>query len=110
MRPLYPFSQTKAHSALSPAIANHGDLTKTRIRLHIPLDYQQEPVISRLSSDHGLSVNITGATLAATTQAGIFELELSGTPQQIQTGLMYLRSLNIKVIGKPNAEGDSWHY
>lgn len=110
MKSLRHFSQTQAHLALAPAITNHGDFTKTRIRLHIPPDYQQEPVISRLSSDYGLSVNITGAKLAATTQAGIFELELRGTPQQIQTGLTYLRSLNVKVIGKPNAEGDSWHY
>jgi len=72
MKSLRHFSQTQAHLALAPAITNHGDFTKTRIRLHIPPDYQQEPVISRLSSDYSLSVNITGAKLAATTQAGIF--------------------------------------
>jgi ABC-type methionine transport system ATPase subunit len=109
MRSLNPHTSTKAHLTLASTIAKHSDLTKTRIRLHIPPDYQQDPIISRLISDHGLSVNITGATLA-TTQAGIFDLELRGTPQQIQAGLMYLRSLNIQVIGKPNPEGDSWHY
>ena len=34
-------------------------LTQKRIRVRIPRNYHQEPVISRLVSDFGLTVNIT---------------------------------------------------
>lgn len=110
MTSLNQLIQTTNSLTRSSTIAHHRDFTKTRIQIHIPPDYQQEPVISRLISDYGLSVNITGAKLEPTTQAqGRFDLELRGTPQQIHTGLMYLRSRNVTLIGKPNAEGDSWN-
>ena len=107
---LNQLTQTKTHLTQSSTIAKHRDFTRIRIQIHIPPDYQQEPVISRLISNHGLLINITGAKLEPATQEGKFDLELRGTPQQIHTVLMYLRSLNIKLIGKPNAEGDSWYY
>jgi NIL domain len=40
-------------------MANNNTLTNKRIRVRIPKDYHQEPVISRLVSDCGLIVNIT---------------------------------------------------
>ena len=102
--------QTKTHLTLTPA-AKHTDTTQIRLQLHIPSFYQQEPVISRLISDYGLLINITGARLEATAHdQGQFDLELRGTPQQIHRGLTYLQSLHIKIIGKSNAEGDSWHH
>jgi L-aspartate semialdehyde sulfurtransferase ferredoxin len=87
-----------------------SDTTQIRLQLHIPSFYYQEPIISRLISDYGLLVNITGARLGATHHQGRFDLELRGTPQQLHKGLNYLQSLNIKIVGKSNAEGDSWHY
>jgi L-aspartate semialdehyde sulfurtransferase ferredoxin len=84
--------------------------SKIRLRVYIPPYYQQKPVISQLISDYGLVVNITGAMLGENTAGkGSFDLELRGTPQQIANGLAYLESLTIKIVGKPNAEGDSWH-
>lgn len=83
--------------------------TKIRLRLHIPGHYQQEPVISRLIAIHGLVVNITGAMLGKQTNGeGRFDLELRGTVPQIRHGLAYLESLNLKIVGKPNTEGDGW--
>ncbi len=83
--------------------------TKTRLRIQIPKSYQQEPVISRLTSDYGLAFNITAARLGVGNQEnGLFDLELQGTPEQIQKALGYLVKLNVKVWGKPNPDGDSW--
>ncbi|MEH2158203.1 NIL domain-containing protein [Nostoc sp.] len=72
--------------------------TNKRIRLRIPKDYHQEPVISRLVSDYGLTVNITAAILGANAVGdGWFDLELQGTDAQIQSGLTYLQDLELEV-------------
>ena len=89
---------------------SESSANQIRLRVYIPPYYQQEPVISRLISDSGLVVNITGAILGKNTAGqGAFDLELRGTPQQIVKGLAYLELLNIRIVGKPNAEGDGWH-
>ncbi|MGJ5631746.1 NIL domain-containing protein [Nostoc sp. CALU 1950] len=60
-------------------MATDNTLTNKRIRLRIPKDYHQEPVISRLVSDYGLTVNITAAILGANAVGdGWFDLELQG--------------------------------
>ncbi|MDZ8107666.1 MAG: NIL domain-containing protein [Nostoc sp. DedQUE12a] len=72
--------------------------TNKRIRLRIPKDYHQEPVISRLVSDYNLTVNITAAILGANAVGdGWFDLELKGTETQIQSGLAYLHDLELEV-------------
>lgn len=72
--------------------------TKTRIKIMIPKHYQREPVISRLTSDYGLTFYITEAMLGASNQEeGLFDLELDGTPQQIKSALDYLLKLQVKV-------------
>ncbi|MEI2582522.1 NIL domain-containing protein [Scytonema sp. PRP1] len=94
---------------VAPAFKS-SNTTKMRLRLHIPGRYQQEPVISRLIAIHGLVVNITGAMLGKHTNGeGRFDLEIRGTVPQIRHGLAYLESLNLKIVGKPNADGDSWY-
>jgi ABC-type methionine transport system ATPase subunit len=73
-------------------------LTEKRIRVRIPKDYHQEPVISRLVSDYGLTVNITAALLAANAVGdGWFDLKLQGTEAQIQNGLTYLHHLELEI-------------
>ncbi|AFY31853.1 NIL domain-containing protein [Calothrix sp. PCC 7507] len=73
-------------------------LTRKRIRVKIPKDYHQEPVISRLVSDYGLTVNITAAILGANAVGdGWFDLELQGTDAQIQSALTYLHDLDLQV-------------
>ena len=87
----------------------HESKTQIRIKIQIPRHYSHEPVISHLTAKYGLLVNITGALLGASSQGeGWFDLELRGIPQQIQSALTYLRSLDIKVWGKPNPDGDGW--
>ncbi|MEH1789907.1 hypothetical protein [Nostoc sp.] len=56
-------------------------------------------------------VNITKAMLQPNTDGeGCFDIELQGTVPQISSGLAYLESLNLRIVGKPNADGDSWCY
>jgi hypothetical protein len=86
-------------------------LVKMRIQIWIPREYHQEPILSRLMVEFGLLVNITGAKLGPDTDGhGWFDLELNGKPSQIQKGLSYLRELDLKISGKPNSDGDGWHY
>jgi NIL domain len=69
-----------------------------RIRLRIPKDYHQEPVISNLVSNNGLVVNIRAAILGGNAIGdGWFDLELQGTNAQIENGLAYLSSLDLEI-------------
>ncbi|TBR60678.1 ABC transporter [Mastigocladus laminosus UU774] len=79
-------------------MASHNTLTNKRIRVRIPKDYRQEPVISRLVSDYGLTVNISAAVLGANAIGdGWFDLELQGTPEKIDGGLSYLKELQLEI-------------
>jgi ABC-type methionine transport system ATPase subunit len=79
-------------------MAINNQLTHKRIRIRIPRDYHQEPVISRLVSDFGLTVNIAAAILGANAVGdGWFDLELQGTNEQIQNGLTYLKDLELEI-------------
>ncbi|PSB25046.1 NIL domain-containing protein [Stenomitos frigidus] len=84
--------------------------TQTRIRIRIPKNYQDEPVISRLTSHYGLTVNITAALLGANARDdGWFDLELRGTSEQIRSALLYFNELDLE-IWKENTEdqSDGW--
>ncbi|WP_341527958.1 NIL domain-containing protein [Nostoc sp. UHCC 0302] len=88
-------------------MADDNTLNHKRIRLRIPKDYHQEPVISRLVSDYGLIVNITAAILGANAVGdGWFDLELKGTDSQIQSGLTYLQNLELEVWD--DTKKDDW--
>lgn len=83
--------------------------TKTRIKIRIPKNFHEEPVISRLVSDHGVTVNIAGALLGANARDdGWFDLELLGTKTQIQSALIYLDELNLEIWSQSNPEEDGW--
>jgi hypothetical protein len=73
-------------------------LTSQRIRVRITKDYHQEPVISRLVSDYGLTINIKAAFLGQDAISdGWFDLDLQGTESQIDNGLSYLQDLKLEV-------------
>jgi uncharacterized membrane protein len=91
------------------ALDHENRLTQTRIKIHIPKDYHQEPVISRLVSYHGLTVNIAAALLGPTARDdGWFDLELQGTTQQIRAALGYLHELNLEIWDQSSPEEDGW--
>lgn len=83
--------------------------TQTRIRLRIPKDLHEEPVISRLVSQHGVTVNITAALLGANGRDdGWFDLELRGRASQIQSALTYIDELDLEIWSQSTPEEDGW--
>lgn len=80
------------------AMISDNQLTHKRIRLRIPKDYHQEPVISRLVSNYGLTVNITAAILGANGIGdGWFDLDLQGSSAQIESALTYINDLDLEI-------------
>jgi hypothetical protein len=66
-------------------------------------------VISRLASDYGLQVNIIGAILGQNAREdGWFDLLLKGTPQQIDSALIYLADLDVEIWRDSQSEVDGW--
>ncbi|MFE1744219.1 NIL domain-containing protein [Coleofasciculus sp. H7-2] len=83
--------------------------TKMRVRIRIPKEYQEEPIISRLVSHHGVTVNIAAALLGANARDdGWFDLELSGSTRQLQSALTYLNELDLELWSKSDSEQDGW--
>lgn len=86
---------------------NDNRLTQKRIRLRIPKQYHQEPIISRLISDYGLTINITAAILGANAIGdGWFDLELQGTQVHLENALIYLNELDLEIWN--DSEADGW--
>ncbi len=82
---------------------------QTRIKIHIPKAFHQEPVISRLVSHHGVTVNIAAALLGPNDRDdGWFDLELIGTNHQIQSALTYLDELDLEIWNQATSEEDGW--
>ena len=97
-------SDFQPHSA--EADSRHA---QTRIRVRIPKDLHTEPVISRLVSQHGITVNITAALLSVNARDdGWFDLELRGTMPQIQSGLTYLNELDLEIWEQSTPDTDGW--
>lgn len=84
-------------------------VTRLRIRVYFPRGLQQEPIISQLVAEHELVVNAIGIGWDAQSRQRRFDLELTGAIAQIQSGLSYLESLNLRLEGKPNPDGDGWY-
>ena len=83
--------------------------TKTRIRLRIPKEYTDQPVISRLVSDYGITVNIAAALLGPNARDdGWFDLELQGKSQQIQSALTYLNERKFEIWSASDTEKGDW--
>ncbi len=83
--------------------------TQTRIRVRIPKEYNDEPIISRLISHYGVTVNIAAALLGANARDdGWFDLELRGTTPQIQSALTYLNEMDLEMWNESNSEEDGW--
>lgn len=75
-----------------------NQLAHKRIRLRIPQEYHQEPVISRLVSNYGLTVNITAAMLGSNGIGdGWFDLDLQGSSEQIESALIYINDLDLEI-------------
>ncbi|MEG4207454.1 NIL domain-containing protein [Microcoleus sp. Pol7_A1] len=84
--------------------------TQTRIRIRVPKEYHQEPVISHLISEYGLTVNFNAAFLGVKTlEDGWFDLELNGTSKQIESALIYLNDLDVEIWSNSNKpDEETW--
>lgn len=100
----------KPRSRWISTTTNTHYLVRIRIKLSIPQQTRQAPILARLITDYGLSVNIFCTLLDIENQPKQLDLELQGTIAQVNNGLLYLKSLNIVIKGKPNPDGDSWYY
>lgn len=68
-------------------------------RILVPQRYHRQPVISRLVSRYGLTVNIKAASLVSGSESdGWFDLELSGNPQHLTNSLSYLQGLGVNLV------------
>jgi ABC-type methionine transport system ATPase subunit len=104
--PIYP----NKNSAETSNSVQDDRPTQTRIRIKIPQKYHQEPVISRLISDHKLTINLNQALLGANaSNDGWFDLDLQGSNRQIQSALIYLAEMDIEIWSKSSdPEEENW--
>lgn len=79
-------------------MSNENTLKKKQIRVRISQNYHEEPIISRLVSVYGLTINIKAAMLGHNAVGdGWFDLELQGTQAEIQNGIRYLQELKLQI-------------
>ncbi|WGV28886.1 NIL domain-containing protein [Halotia branconii] len=87
-------------------LADNQTINK-QIHLRIPKNFHQEPVISRLVSDYGLTINITAAILGANAVGdGWFDLDLQGTTAQIDAAINHLQEIELEIWDENNIS--SW--
>lgn len=66
------------------------------LRLSVPADRVKEPFIYRMVSEHRLQPNILEANLGPE-RNGAMVVEISGKPQDIESGILFLRESDIDV-------------
>ena len=102
MAALKPFQLKSDRSPSHPLETDllEGDRphSHVRIRIRVPKQYQQEPIISNLITQHGLTVNIAAALLGANgREDGWFDLDLQGSQAEIKGALLYLNDLDLEI-------------
>ena len=98
--------QSFGSSTSLSSVSSDNRRTQSRVRIRIPKRYQQEPVISKLVSDHGLTINIAAALLSANAcEDGWFDLEVQGTVPQIQSAMLYLNELALDIWHGSDTDG-----
>ncbi len=80
--------------------------TEQRIRIRVPKEFQQEPIISSLVSTFGLKVNINGALLGPNGRTdGWFDLQVSGSEAAIDSAVTYLQAKGLETWLGENISG-----
>lgn len=80
--------------------------TQRRVRLRIPKQFHQEPVISQLVSEYQVTVNIVAAVLGANANGdGWFDLELRGTNEHVDQAFSYINDLGLEVWRETDQDG-----
>ncbi|MBD1913116.1 MULTISPECIES: NIL domain-containing protein [unclassified Leptolyngbya] len=80
-----------------------------RLRVRIPAEYRQDPVLSVLITQYGLTVNILAAQLSGQgTDSGWFDLELKGATEQINNGILHLNDLGVEIWQESDNHDGGW--
>lgn len=80
-----------------------------RLRVRIPAEYRQDPVLSVLITQYGLTVNILAAQLSNhATDGGWFDLDLKGPMDQINNGILHLNDLGVEIWQESDSHGVGW--
>ena len=80
-------------------VLDDNRLIQTHIRLQIPKNFNREPIISRLISDHHLAVNVTAAPNGTNARSDRwFTLELRGKVKQVRGAIDYLNEIHPGVL------------
>jgi hypothetical protein len=67
--------------------------------IRVPRHYHRQPMISRLISRYGLTVNIQAASLAVDSDRdGWFDMEMEGNPEQMINSLSYLQRSGVDLM------------
>ncbi|MFN6563154.1 MAG: NIL domain-containing protein [Nostoc sp. ChiSLP01] len=75
-----------------------GQVNRLRLQVCVLKTYYEQPVISKLVSRYGLTVNITSAILKPDSQDdGWFDLDLWGRTKQLYSSLSYLEKLGLPI-------------
>lgn len=83
--------------------------TERRIKIRIPQEYTQEPLISRLISHYNLEVSIVAALLGSNKpNDGWFDLKIQGNSNDIDNALSYLTDLDVEIWYQEDALADGW--
>jgi len=81
--------------------------TQRRVRICIPKQLHQEPVISHLISNYSITINIVAAVLGANANGdGWFDLALQGPAIHVEQALTYINDLGVEVWHE--IEQDGW--
>jgi ABC-type methionine transport system ATPase subunit len=98
--PMTLCNQSKLNlSSIPPSSNEDNHLTQAQIKLWIPKNYHREPILSHLISDHGITVNITGAPCSNNLRDDRwFLLELRGKAKQIRSALAYLDKNKLQML------------
>jgi len=71
-------------------------MTSKRIVLHFPHRLVDQPIVYKLVKDFDLSFNILKASVTPQ-EEGLMVLELSGSEENFDKGVMYLQSCGVKI-------------
>lgn len=67
-----------------------------KLRLEVPIDRVGEPFVYRMVTEYNLQPNILEANLSPNS-SGSMVVELKGKPQDIESGILFLREADIDV-------------
>lgn len=68
------------------------------LQIQIPRRYQDEPILSRLVSEHHLTLSLKSAVFGSNAAGdGWFSLDLRGAEANFQTAKAYLQTLKVEI-------------